>query len=84
MKTFTAFFCLLFVANSVLADAYSAAIRQAKNVAANASSTRQDNPPAAGSATARSAVANQSATGPGAPSHPAKHRRPPCRFRRLR
>ena len=45
MKTFVAFFCLLFVANGVLADVYSAAIRQAKNVAANASSTRQDNPP---------------------------------------
>ena len=46
MKTFAAFFCLLFVANGVLADVYSAAIRQAKNVAANASNTRQDNPPA--------------------------------------
>src|ERR1039458_10746143 len=45
MKTFTAFFCLLFVANGVLGDVYSAAIRQAKNVTANASSTRQDNPP---------------------------------------
>jgi len=45
MKTFVAFFCLLFVANGVLADVYSAAIRQAKSVAANASSTRQDNPP---------------------------------------
>ena len=42
MKTFTAFFCLLFVANGVLADVYSAAIRQAKNVAANASNTRQE------------------------------------------
>jgi hypothetical protein len=44
MKTFTAFFCLLFVANGALADVYSAAIRQAKNVTANASNTRQDNP----------------------------------------
>src|SRR5208282_15251 len=43
MKTLTAFFCLLFVASGVLADPYSAAIRQAKNVAANASNTRQDN-----------------------------------------
>ncbi|MGO9587333.1 MAG: hypothetical protein ACLP2Y_14145 [Limisphaerales bacterium] len=43
MKTLTAFFCLLFVANGVLADPYSAAIRQAKNVAANASNSRQDN-----------------------------------------
>jgi hypothetical protein len=43
MKTFTAFFCLLFVANGVRADVYSAAIRQAKNVTANASNTRQDN-----------------------------------------
>ncbi len=45
MKTFTALFCLLFVANGVLADVYSAAIRQAKNVTANAGNTRQDNPP---------------------------------------
>jgi hypothetical protein len=45
MKTFTALFCLLFVANGVLADVYSSAIRQAKNVTANASNTRQDNPP---------------------------------------
>ncbi len=44
MKTFTAFFCLLFVANGVLADVYSAAIQRAKNVTANASNTRQDNP----------------------------------------
>jgi len=49
MKTLAAFFCLLFVTSGGLADPYSAAIRQAKNVAANASSTRQDNdnpPPA--------------------------------------
>ena len=46
MKTFTAFFCLLFVASGVLADVYSAAIQQAKNVTANASNTRQDNSPA--------------------------------------
>ena len=45
MKTFTALFCLLFVANGVLADVYSSAIRQTKNVAANAGNTRQDNPP---------------------------------------
>jgi hypothetical protein len=44
MKTFTALFCLLFAANGVLADVYSSAIRQAKNVTANASNTRQDNP----------------------------------------
>ena len=43
MKFLAAFFCLLFAANGVLADVYSAAIRQAKNVAANASRTRQDN-----------------------------------------
>jgi hypothetical protein len=46
MKTATALFCLLFAANSLRADPYSAAIKQAKNVAANASNTRQDNPPA--------------------------------------
>jgi hypothetical protein len=45
MKTFTVLFCLLFVANGVLADVYSSAIRQAKNVTANAGNTRQDNPP---------------------------------------
>jgi hypothetical protein len=45
MKTFTALFCLLFVANGVLADVYSSAIRQTKNVTANAGNTRQDNPP---------------------------------------
>jgi hypothetical protein len=43
MKTITAFFCVLFVANGIRADVYSAAIRQAKNVAASASNTRQDN-----------------------------------------
>ena len=43
MKTLAAFLCLLFVTSGGLADPYSAAIRQAKNVAANASSTRQDN-----------------------------------------
>ena len=47
MKTFAALFCLLFVASGVQADVYSAAIRQAKNVAANASNTRQDNPASA-------------------------------------
>ena len=46
MKPFTALFCLLFVANGVLADVYSSAIQRAKNVTANASNTRQDNPPA--------------------------------------
>ena len=45
MKTFTALFCLLFVANGVLADVYSSAIRQTKNVTANAGNTRTDNPP---------------------------------------
>jgi len=47
MKTFTAFFCLLVVTHGVRADVYSSAIRQAKNVATNASATWQDNPPPA-------------------------------------
>jgi hypothetical protein len=45
MKTLVALFCLLFVANGVLADVYSAAIQRAKNVATNASNPQQDNPP---------------------------------------
>ena len=45
MKTFTALLCLLFMAGVVRADVYSAAIRQAKDVTANASNSRQDNPP---------------------------------------
>jgi hypothetical protein len=43
MKTAAIWFCLLFATASLLADPYAAAIRQAKNVAATASSTRQDN-----------------------------------------
>src|ERR1035437_4230654 len=45
MKTAVAFFCLWFVVNDVRADPYSAPIRQAKNVATNASNTRRENPP---------------------------------------
>lgn len=47
MKPVPVLFCLLFAATGLRADPYSAAIRQAKNVAAAASSTRQDEPPAA-------------------------------------
>src|ERR1039457_7186687 len=47
MKTAVAFFCLWFVVNDVRADPYSAGIRQARNVATNASNTRQENPPPA-------------------------------------
>ena len=49
---------------AVLADPYSAAIRQAKNVAANASSTRQDND-------------NPAATGQPPPAAPSQNIPPP-------
>ena len=45
MKTFIAFFCALCVADSVLADPYSAAIRQAKDVSAKVTKADQGNPP---------------------------------------
>jgi hypothetical protein len=45
VKTFTVFFCLLLVANGVLADIYSAAIRQAKDVNAKVTKADQENPP---------------------------------------
>jgi hypothetical protein len=45
MKTFIAFFCALCVANSVFADPYSAAIKQAKNVSAKVTNAEQGNPP---------------------------------------
>ncbi len=46
MKTFIAFFCALCVANSVLADPYTAAIQQAKNVSAKVTKADQGNPTA--------------------------------------
>jgi hypothetical protein len=48
MKPFIALTCALFVANSIQADPYTAAIRQAKNVSANETAANQrllDNPP---------------------------------------
>ena len=50
MKPFIALTCALFIANSVLADPYSAAIRQAKNASARETAANQqllDNPPPA-------------------------------------
>jgi hypothetical protein len=47
MKPFIALTCFLFMANSILADPYSAAIRQAKNVSAKETAANQrlmDNP----------------------------------------
>jgi hypothetical protein len=47
MKPFIAFACALFIGNSVLADPYSEAIRQAKNVSANETAANRrllDNP----------------------------------------
>ncbi len=44
MKIFAAIVCLLFIAGSLFAEPYSAAIRQAKTVTANASKTRQNLP----------------------------------------
>jgi hypothetical protein len=45
MKTPIAFFCALCVANSVLADSYSEAIRQAKDVSAKVTRADQGNQP---------------------------------------
>jgi hypothetical protein len=48
MKLFIALTCALFLANSILADPYSAAIRQAQNVSAKETATNRqlmDNPP---------------------------------------
>jgi hypothetical protein len=50
MKPFIALTCALFMANSLLADPYSAAIRQAKNVSAKETAANRqllDNPPPA-------------------------------------
>jgi hypothetical protein len=50
MKPFIALTCALFMANSILADPYSAAIRQAKNVSAQETAANRqllDNPPPA-------------------------------------
>ena len=50
MKPFIAFTCAVFVANTLLADPYSAAIRQAKDVSARETAANQkllDNPPPA-------------------------------------
>jgi predicted RNase H-like HicB family nuclease len=44
MKTFIAFFCALCVANSVFADSYSEAIKQAKNASAKVTNAEQGNP----------------------------------------
>jgi len=52
MKTLIPCFCALFVANSVLADPYSAAIRQAKDVSARVTKAEQGNPPQAAPAPA--------------------------------
>jgi len=50
MRLFIALTCALFLANDILADPYSAAIRQAKNVSARETAANQqllDNPPPA-------------------------------------
>ncbi len=46
MKTFITLSCVLCVAGSVLADPYSAAIKQAKDVSAKVTKADQGNPPA--------------------------------------
>jgi hypothetical protein len=50
MKTFLAFLCVLFTAQMLLADVYSAAMRQARNAAGNGGNSSQQNnrpPPSA-------------------------------------
>jgi hypothetical protein len=46
VKTFVAFSCALCVANSLLADPYSAAMRQARDVSGKVTRAEQGNPPA--------------------------------------
>ncbi|MGA3285349.1 MAG: hypothetical protein ABSD57_12940 [Verrucomicrobiota bacterium] len=58
MKTFIAFSCALCVANSVLADSYSAAIRQAKDVSAKVTKAEEGNPPSTAPAPAATPQTN--------------------------